>query len=609
MKRTLFFAILALTALGLGSCVKEGGVDRGDINGAIKLTAETVTATSVKIVGTCAQENVIGCYYVKPFEASQADLLGMDAIDRKAYILAHGTETTLPIKDSATLQLLAGTKYTVAVIGYDADKVFRTAPYFTSFTTGEATVNVTASQSSPSAFDFTYSIEKGEFASYVKYVASTDKSVTALDNDGLKALILKGGSAVKTTRADIPVAHETSKEKCDFVIAALAYDDLDRPGQMSSNLISTETIVKVNVAGNATTLSKPEKDVEFFEGTVDMPATGSFKINISGTDYGFTSYSGAGGIGTVNNMMSAIPFYNMTAEMTYKFTADKAFGQMTPVADGGNAFWLNMAAAAKVKVSVDLTLEGGAPRYRFEKVANDSKVVFYEGFDLSVWGGMYQAPVKGTSVSGDISLLDGSEPGTQSGASTTANGIDNFCWPASIPLDGTEKTLSDKLIQNWGLQDWTFKKAFLSVGHLRVTSTATNAYSYTLTPKFTKLTAPTTVTISLDAWNFAALVTNLSFKVVGAGKFTKAVVTNTEGYNQTFTAGTTATLTEDTFVPDAQMIVKPANNNVVNKVIAHIELTVEGATSETQFWMGTGTEPIASTKDARVCIDYIKVTK
>ena len=609
MTRKLFVTAMSVLLL-LGttwSCKKEGGVDRGDINAAIKITVNDVTATSAVVDAVCAQENVTGCYYVSPVLTSGADLLNMDAIDRKAFIMENGQKMDMPFKDNVSKKLLAGTGYTVAVMGYDKDGVIRTAPWFTTFTTGKATVSTTAFlKSQESGYTFEYSILKGENTASVKYIVSTDKEITSLENDALKALIQKGGANVKTTSEDIPSATLTSAQKADFVVAAIAVDDMGREGEFASSLYSSETTVKLTGEGINAKLTAPVKDVEIFEGTVKMPKSSSFVININGIDFGFTDYSGNGGVGTVNNSKSAMPFYSMTDQMTYKFNVSKAIGQMSTIAEGGNKFWTNLAADADMFVRVDLTNVDGNARYYFEIPEKDDKVVFYEGFDLSVLGGFYQAPVAGTGCATSGEFADGTEPGTKGTISTTTNGIDSFTWPESAPrsANGWKFVISEKLIKNWGLDQWLFAgRSNLSAGHIRIQASSANNLSYAVTPKFTKLTAPTTVTVTIHAFCFAAtLAGDFEIAVLGAGKITNSACTNTYGYN-----GKGGTFTDTVFTPEADLLPKEANN-VVNKSIATIVLTVEGATADTQIRFGKDVA-LEAGNNGRVCIDDIKVTK
>lgn len=607
MKRTLFYAALVLAASVLGSCAKEGGVDRGDINAAIKLTVDDITATSAVVNAVCAQENVVGCYYVSPVLTSEADLLNMDAIDRKAYILEHGQKVSIPFSDNVSKKLLAGTGYTVAVLGYDEAGVFRTAPWFTTFTTGKATVSTSASlKSQEGGYTFGYSVVRGENTASVKYIVSTDPAVTSLEADALKALIQKGGSDVKTSSEDIPAGTVASPVKCDLVVAAIAIDDMGREGEFSSSNFSTETTVKLSGDGVSAKLTAPVKGVDIFEGSVKMPKSSSFAISINGIDYGFTDYSGNGGVGTVNNVKSAMPVYNFTEAMTYKFVVSKAIGQMTTIADGGNKFWTNLTADTDVFVRVDLTNEDGIARYYFEVPEKDENVVFYEGFDLSVYGGFYQAPVAGTGNSASVSYMDGTEPGTKGSSSSTSNGIDSVTWPENAPRSetGWNAVLSETLVKNWGLEDWTFAgRCNLSAGHIRIQASSSNNLCYVVTPKFTKLTAPTTVTVTIHAFCFAAtLAGDFEIAVLGAGKFTKSACTNTYGYS-----GEGGTLTDTVFTPEANLLPKETNS-VVNKSIATIVLTVEGATADTQIRFGKDVA-LAAGNNGRVCIDDIKVTK
>jgi len=611
MKRTLaIFALSALMCATLGSCVKDGTVDRGDINAAIKLSTVEVKAASATISGTSAQENVVSCYLAGPVEVAEVNFANYDAIDRKAYILEHGTEMTIPFEVAFTGGLKPETSYMVAVIGKDAQGVFRTAPYYITFKTGSATVSTSLSIAEEGAgYKYTYSILKGENTKEFKYIVSEDKSTVGLDEAGLRALIKAGGSDVKTSSTDIPAVTINKDSKCDMIVAALAFDELGNEGGFSSSVVTGETIVKAIVNGAATVLSPEAEGSEVYVGTIDMPASATFTINKDNVDYGFTSYSGAGGIGTVNSVFSSVPFVNLTSDMTYKFKVSKAIGQMSATNAGGNAFYANMDAAAKVQIRADFSADPAI--YRFEVVNEDANLVFYEGFDLCTWGGFYQAPVKGGKPA-DASTAGskGTEPVVMSSVSTTANGFDNFCYPSTMTLDGSETHINDTLMTNWGLQDWTFKKGYLSCGHIRIGATlsGSTAVSYVITPKFTKLTSATNVTVTIEGFDFASSVLHQHFAIVGDGKYTGATVTNTAGYNETFTVSTDGLLTEKSFDPNGTMFPKHANADF-NKTMTKVVLQVEGATANTQIRLGTDDTPIGDLKEVRICIDYIKVTK
>lgn len=603
MTRKLFVTAMSVLLL-LGttwSCKKEGGVDRGDINAAIKLSASQITASSVVIGGISAQDNVTSCYYLSPVPASEAKMYDMDAIEKKAYILEHGKQTSMPIMEEINKQLKAGTEYTVAAIGLDAQGVFRTAPYYLTFKTAvpEAKTSVKESEYEE-GYKYNFTINLNDATKNAKYIVSTDDAVQELDEAGLKAYIEKGGADVKSTAVSL-ADFIVSTKKTSVTVAAIPYDDMDRAGAISVARIVVEKVKVIDVKKDL----KAVKD-NYYEGTVKLSKECTFVIRVNDVDYGFTDYSGNGGVGTVNNVKSAMPFYNFTDAMTYKFTVSKAIGQMTSIIGGGNLFWTNMTADSDVFIRIDLTNADGIGRYYFEIPQTDANLIFYEGFDLSVYGGFYQAPVKGTGCDTSGELADGTEPGTMGTISTTTNGIDSFTWPESAPRSATgwKFVISEKLIKNWGLDQWLFAgRSNLSAGHIRIQASSANNLSYAVTPKFTKLTAPTTVTVTIHAFCFAAtLAGDFEIAVVGPGKITKSACTNTHGYS-----GNGGTFTNTTFTPEADLLPKEAND-VVNKSIATIVLTVEGATADTQIRFGKDFA-LEAGNNGRVCIDDIKVTK
>lgn len=606
MKKHLLTLLGVIAVMTLGSCAKEYNVDRGDINAAVALSANDLTASAAVIKGVSAQDNLATCIYVKPTKAGDFDFLNMDAIKRKAYILEHGTEVAFPLEQTES-GLLPGTSYIVAVMGKDADGVFRTAPYSLTFTTKVAEAVASIAPVTGTTDKFAYSVTLGEYAKSCRYIVSTDASITAKNSEQLLEYLKSNGAGVQTSTTNVS-GEITLTSKADIVVAALAYDDANRPAAaVSSDMVSSETLVKV---GNVK-LAAPKAGVELFEGTVKMSATSEFAITINGIDYGFISYSGNGGVGTVNNMYSAMPFYSMKETMTYKFTVSKAIGQMAIVSEGANKFWTNMDADADVFVRVDLTNPDGIYRYYFEIPEKDASVVFYEGFDLSTWGGFYQAPVAGTggpngTTAEAMAAYDGTEPGVKGSVNTTSNALDSFTYPESAPHSetGWKGVISATLMKNWGLDEWTFAgRGNLSAGHTRIQSSSANNLCYAVTPKFKKLSGPTKVTVTIHAFCFAAeLAGDFEIAVLGAGKITNVACTNTKGYS-----GVGGTFTDTVFTPEAALLPKETNS-VVNKSIATMVLTVEGATADTQLRFGKDVA-LAAGNNGRICIDDIKVTK
>ena len=77
---------------------------------------------------------------------------------------------------------------------------------------------------------------------------------------------------------------------------------------------------------DGTTLQLTEQSTGIWTATADCAAQSEFTIVKDGTVYGFTTWSGNGGIGTVNSQASAVPFYTYPSAVYY---VRQSLGQMT----------------------------------------------------------------------------------------------------------------------------------------------------------------------------------------------------------------------------------------------------------------------------------------
>lgn len=615
MTRKLFVTAISCLALlgGLCACQKQGGVDRGDINAAIKLTATQVTASSATISAVSAQENVVSCYFVAPVPTSDVKFVDMDAIDRKDYILQHGVKAEMPLTVNVSKSLNAGTSYSVAVIGFDAQGVARTAPYYTTFKTGvsEATVSCDYAEEAPN-FRYSYSVILGSSTQYAKYLISDDDAVVEMNDAELEAYMLKSPDT-KKTGVSLSEAFPSPK-KVSFVVAAIPYDDLDRAGKIA---VSRIVVVKPRTIKVGKDLVETSPRV--YEGTVKLPAQCTFSIEYEGKDYGFIPYSGNGGVGTVENEFAAVPYYNLTATHHYVFKVEKALGQLAPIADGSNGvnLWTNMASPADVKVVFDLSYADGTPRYYLEVVNTDPKRVFYEGFDLFVYGGFYQAPVKGTGhpilnggqvTYAEVPNIDGTEPGMKGSIATTTNGVVPFSYntPDNDPVKDGQPT--ETFIKNRGLLGWSLKRTSEFPGFIQLgNSQSTHFDAYFVTPKMTALSGATDVVMETETYRFAGDGA-IKLAILGAGKFTSAtttVIDGTKAVAGTYAPGC-ANLSATEFTITGDILPKEANADV-NKSILKISIEVSGATADTQFKFYVADETIAS--NGRIQFDYINVHK
>lgn len=598
---------------GICSCQKEGGVDRGDINAAIKLTATQVTASSAVISAVTAQDNVAWCYYVAPVPVSEVQFVDMDAIDRKAYIVEHGKKVQLPLKDEIKQELAANTSYSVAILGYDEADVARTAPYYTTFKTGSCEASVSAAVSGEGPFEYKYNVTVGANASKVKYIVSTEDSVVEMDDAALKTYI-ESASDTKETKISLDDVLSSTK-KVSFVVAALPYDDMNRAGKVASARIIVEKnkVIKVGTDLKASTAN-------VYEGIVKLDAQGSFVFEFEGKQYGFIPYSGNGGVGTVENEFAAVPAYNLTAQHVYKFNVEKAIGQLAEITDDPAAavsLWTNMTTPADVKVVFDNSYADGKPRYYLEIVNKDEKRVFYEGFDLFVYGGFYQAPVKGTGnpieSGGQVTLanvpnIDGTEPGLKGSIATTTNGVVPFTWNSPDNDPAKDGQATETFIKNRGLLGWSLKRTSEFPGFIQLgNSQSTHFDAYFITPKMSALTGATNVIMETETYRFAGNG-DIKLAILGAGSFTSAtttVVAGTKAVAGTYAPGC-ANLSSTEFTITGDILPKEANADL-NKSILKISIEVTGATADTQFKFYVPEETIAS--NGRIQFDYINVYK
>lgn len=537
----------------------------------------------------------------------------MDAIDRKAYILEHGVKADMPMTVDVSKSLKAGTSYTVAVIGFDAQGVARTAPYYTTFNTGvsEATVSCDFVEDTP--YKYSYNVTLGNSTEYAKFLISDEDEVVEMNDAELEAYMLKSPET-KTTKISISESFPSAK-KVSFVVAAIPYDDLDRAGKIA---VSRIVVVKPRTIKVGKDLVETSPKV--YEGTVKLPAQCTFSFEYDGKDYGFIPYSGNGGVGTVENEFAAVPYYNLLDTHHYKFKVEKACGRLAPIVDGTEdavTLWTNMASPADVKVVFDLSYADGTPRYYLEVVNTDPKRVFFEGFDLFVYGGFYQAPVKGTGhpilnggqvTYAEVPNIDGTEPGMKGSIATTTNGVVPFSYnsPDNDPVKDGQPT--ETFIKNRGLQGWSLKRTSEFPGFIQLgNSQSTHFDAYFVTPKMTALSGATDVVMETETYRFAG-EGNIKLAILGAGKFTAAtttVIDGTKAVAGTYAPGC-ANLSATEFTITGDILPKEANGDL-NKSILKISIEVSGATADTQFKFYVPDETIAS--NGRIQFDYINVYK
>lgn len=601
----LWTAGCLLTAFAVSSCESDD-VDYGPISAAIEIVVEDVTPSSAKVTLTTEQENVASYKIVRPTPISEFEYAAHDAIDRLAFIEERGEAAEAPFEQTLG-NLMPKVAYSFAVVGLDASGQRVTAPTFARFTTAYASSLVEARfEENPDAtYTFKGKITPNEYTVSYRYIF--DSGYSKATEDELRALLEAGGSAVKTDKG-VKELVLTKADKQGVTLAVLSYDDAGRPGEFTSTFVSTEDMVSVIVAGKETQLARANEDVDVFEGKVTVPAKGEFSIQINKVAYGFAPYSGNGGVGKVENLMSAAPYYSSsTIPDSRGYEVKKAIGRMVEMTAGGNNFWTNVSAEAQLLVRVDLTYADGKPRYYFELVtAEDPSLVLEQNFDLFVWGGDYTLASggKGTKPVADSESaadLDGTEEGDKGGATYTTPFPD--IWSTEDGAADGDVIANALYLKNRDVEGWEIRRVAEHPGMVRLNKSKTGSHVYSghiKTPKLTALTATTNITLEFDICRFAG-DGDIYVTIEGAGTYTAAAV-NIDGAS----TATTVSASGTDFVVTNDLCSKQANA-VVNKPWSHVKLSIGGATAETRIKFD-GARGKDSASD-RCLLDNIKITK
>ena len=382
-----------------------------------------------------------------------------------------------------------------------------------------------------------------------------------------------------------------------YAVGKLPDSSDSEEASLSFKLVDTSEGVWIRM-DNGELYETTESETGIFTATISCQATDSFDVLIQNVTYGFTSYSGNGGVGTVNNTQACVPFYNYPTAVYY---VRQSVGQMTAKVDDSpiNKFWINMDAACEIDVRIDCTQE--MPRYKLQLVeAEDPSLVLAQYFDLMVLGGdwiqtgkLAQSGRKITATD-DTAVLNGTEPGDV-GASYTDFGAEIV----------SNTTASLEYLANRDLTDWGIAYCYEYPGYMRLSNTsktATPYYGILTTPKLATLTSTSTITLTFDAVRFAT-TTNIPVKVLGAGTITAASV-QIEGSS----SQTAITPASDGKSIEITSVHCPKHGNEELKAWSNFTVTIEGATAETQIsWDTTGVGE--SSKDGRICVDNIVIRK
>ena len=432
---------------------------------------------------------------------------------------------------------------------------------------------------------------------------------------GAAGYAYKFGEAASFTEVGADVLSVTQKglsaeEPIRFTMYAVGQlpDSKDsEPVSLTFQLVDTSEGVWVRKS-NGELFELTESEAKIYTGTVSVSAADSFEILVENVPYGFLSYSGNGGVGKVENMMSAAPYYSSsTIADSRGYDCKMAVGRMAATADGGNDFWTNLSEDAQILVRVDLTYADGTPRYWLELVeADDPNLLLEQNFDLFVWGGDYTlasggkgtAPIADSESAAD---LDGTEEGTKGGATYTTPKPD--IWSTADGAADGDVIAGDLYLKNRNMTGWEVRRIAEHPGTVRLNKSASGSHKYSgylKTPKLAALTAPTNITLEFDICRFAG-DGDIYITVEGAGTYTAAAV-NIDGA----AAATTVAASGTDFVVTNDLCSKQANT-VINKPWSHVELSIAGATAETQIKFD-GSRGKDSASD-RCLLDNIKITK
>ena len=350
-----------------------------------------------------------------------------------------------------------------------------------------------------------------------------------------------------------------------------------------------------------------------WEAEIEVPAgRNEFVINFDGTDYGFTSYSGAGGIGNCMNTMSALPYYNFAdihVRNNLLYHVEKAIGSVTAIEEGGNNFWLNFEEPVKVHVVYDTNREAGAKYYIELVKTEDPALIFEEQFDLMTGGGDILWVIQGTSYGDDPASIDGLD-GTPKKRNWNASASGNVMF--DYPQKVASAVANTEYMKNRGLEEWSFARCDERPGGVQLQQ-GNNFESYVTTPKFNSGgTSDISVEIKLSRYSSTAL-TDIIVEILGAGNFVSAKAVQTAYLDGTETpqesiGGSYDSLSGNTFHIDQTycMVAPSAMNTAGIKPYSTFTFDISGATAETQIKVSA---PFEKTNPPRMVLYGVKVTK
>lgn len=360
-----------------------------------------------------------------------------------------------------------------------------------------------------------------------------------------------------------------------------------------------EAPAQTGVVINGTALTETSSGI--YEGTFAVDATGTFAVNYNGTDYGFLSYSGAGGIGKCNSIYSALPYCNLSGAKTHKadygYSVKRSIGRMGKISAGANMFYVNLDAASELYARINMG--AAVPEYYFRlEETPDASVVFHEDFDLCTCGGDYMVAVKGCMGN----VTDGIAPATKDGR-TANQPSESFYYPS-----GGDPVANETFIINRGFEGWTFAYSGERPGAMQLCSGSIPGFM--VTPVFSSLSSGSEITVTLDIARFSSSsVDPISLILLGGGTWTsghveveayEAASTPAQGKDYPTLSSDTFTIVDDAYCPHT------LGNNDYDKPHSVFTLHASGAGPATQLKIDA---PKGASNAPRCIIFDIKVSK
>lgn len=467
--------------------------------------------------------------------------------------------------------------YAVGVDGKSTDSAIRQLEF-----------NVDPAIPSPS---FTYTAGDGDGEVIVTWNAIEGASGYAYRLNETGEWIEVGADVLTATLTGIDF-----KVKTLFSLKALGNPPTSEDSEEFTDYIDMKTATGLWVitqSSKAVELTETATGTEIYTTTISCSASDAFYINIENEKYGFMSYSGNGGVGTINSVFAAAPFYNKGV-----YYIRESNGLMS-TGDAINNFYVNVSGDCKVFVQINMNGETPSYYLKLEDSNPDTSIVLAQYFDLLAYGGDWVNYYKGTGYP-DGSTIAPTHTGLSAGVKNGANSGTVF-GAAWLQQDD----FPSEYVKNRGMEGWSFENVFEFPGYIRLSNTnATNPlYGVLTTPK---LGAAGNMEVTFDGLLFAALRdagTFIEVKVLNGGKITSAkVVKDSEGSPITIQpAGNDAFHITSSYHTDYA--------NAAAKKWSNYTFTIENATADTQIIWNCKTNASVASSQYRYCLDNIIVKK